>query len=117
MAEPDGIVEELCLLLSEWGVYQLDDTERANRAMDRCNDIARRLNQLGQLVPTCRVLMNHETPAVAEYAASFMLAHDPVSAEAVLTRIARMPGNIGLNATMTLWVWRRGTLKLPPGLE
>jgi len=104
---------EIRALLEEWAEFRFADVERSNRAFDGCGHIGRELREAGILPEVFRSLMHDGNPAIAGYAATTMLFHDPEAAESVLDRISKLPGLAGFGAEMSLRLWREGTLKPP----
>lgn len=113
-------IDELIMAFSEAARTQVDaidehaDHKTANRASDLLFAIEVELRQRGRdaqcaLLP----LLKDDHPGVRLWAASLALEFSPSDGEPVLQALTQVTRSVGLNAEMTLKMWKRGELRFP----
>lgn len=89
------------------------DYKAANRQHDRIIKALRDLRaQPGGEREALLDLLDHESPFVRSWAATYLLFLEPNRAIATLEELATMPGFLGFGAKVTLAEFHKGALKL-----
>jgi hypothetical protein len=91
-----------------------DDFRNSNLRADQIASIYRELRERGpQAQAALTSLLRHSDNHVRSWAGAHALEFAPQEGERVLIELAKSSTTTGLNASMTLREWRRGTLRFP----